>query len=50
MPGFDVLSASPVAELLKGKIICSNWDVAELIAKEELQTSPLLTFGLLGWP
>lgn len=48
---FIVWSASPEAEFLKGKFIWSNWDVTELLAKkEELQNSPLLTLGLLGWP
>jgi hypothetical protein len=46
-----VWSASPEADFMKGKIYWSNWDVPELIAKkEELQSSPQLTLGLLGWP
>jgi len=49
--GFFVWLASPEAEFLKGKFVWSNWDVDELKAKrEELEGTPNLTLGLLGWP
>jgi hypothetical protein len=36
---------------LKGKFVWSNWDVDELKAKrEELEGTPNLTLGLVGWP
>ena len=48
---FIVWATSPEAEFLKGKLLWANWDVDELKAKrEELEGSPLLTLGLLGWP
>jgi hypothetical protein len=48
---FIVWATSPEAEFLKGKLLWANWDVDELKARrEELEGSPLLTLGLLGWP
>lgn len=48
---FVVWVASPDAAFLKGKLVWANWDMDELIAKkEELESSPQLTVGLLGWP
>jgi hypothetical protein len=39
------------AAFLRGKFVWANWDVSELIAKrEELESSPTLTIGLLGCP
>lgn len=46
-----VWAVSPEAEFLRGKFFWSNWDVDDLIARqEELTSSNELTTGLLGWP
>ncbi|KAL3424642.1 short chain dehydrogenase reductase [Phlyctema vagabunda] len=48
---FSVWLASPEARFLKGKFLWANWDVDELKAKaEQLQSSPQLSLGLVGWP
>jgi len=48
---FIVWAVSPEAEFLKGKMIWSNWDVEELIAKKaEIEGTPRFTMVLSGWP
>jgi hypothetical protein len=52
LPGnFMVWLSSPEGAFLKGRLVWSNWDVDELMAKkEEITSNPsLLTLGLLGW-
>ncbi|MCJ1377273.1 hypothetical protein MMC17_000365 [Xylographa soralifera] len=48
---FCVWLASPESEFLKGRLLWSNWDVAELKEREEeIKEKDLLTVRLLGWP
>ena len=48
---FVVWAASPEAEFLQGKLVWSNWDVKELMARaKEIQEGNEMTLGLLGWP
>ena len=48
---FLVWAASPEAEFLKGRLLWSNWDVPELIARRvEFEGTPKFTVGLHGWP
>lgn len=48
---FYLWLASPEANFLKGKFLWANWDVDELKARAaELESSPELTVGLVGWP
>lgn len=48
---FSVWLASGEAHFLKGKYLWANWDVDELKARaKELEDSPQLTIGLVGWP
>ncbi|CAO2658161.1 Nn.00g074210.m01.CDS01 [Neocucurbitaria sp. VM-36] len=48
---FFVWLASPEARFLKGKYLWANWDVDELKARaKEIESSPLLSIGLNGWP
>ena len=48
---FVVWAASPAAAFLKGKLVWSNWDVEELMARaEEIEAGNTLTLGLNGWP
>jgi NAD(P)-dependent dehydrogenase (short-subunit alcohol dehydrogenase family) len=47
---FSVWLASPKSNPLKGKFIWANWDVEELLARqEEINSKNLLTTGLKGW-
>lgn len=46
---FIVWSVSSKAEFLKGKLIWSTWDVEEKAKKELSETTPELTFDLIGW-
>ena len=47
---FSVWLASPKSDPLKGKFIWANWDVEELLARqEEINSKNLLTTGLKGW-
>lgn len=52
LPGhFSVWLASPEAEFLRGKFVCANWDVEELVSrKEEFKTTDLATIRLFGLP
>jgi hypothetical protein len=48
--GFIVWAASNNANFARGKMIWSNWDVAELKAKEnEIASSHLLSTSVEGW-
>lgn len=48
---FSVWLASEEARFLKGKFLWTNWDVDELKARAgELENSPQLTIGLVGYP
>ncbi len=48
---FNVWLASSEARFLKGKFLWANWDVNELrIQAQEIEASPQLTIGLVGWP
>jgi NAD(P)-dependent dehydrogenase (short-subunit alcohol dehydrogenase family) len=48
---FNVWVASPEARFLRGKYIWANWDVDELKEKKkEIEGTPLLSLGLIGWP
>ncbi len=48
---FIVWAISPESDFLRGKLIWSNWDVEELIArKAELEGTTKFTMVLEGWP
>ena len=48
---FMVWLASPEARFLNGKFVWANWDVDELKARaHEIENSPFLSIGLVGWP
>ncbi|KAE8333316.1 hypothetical protein BDV39DRAFT_199044 [Aspergillus sergii] len=48
---FNVWLASREARFLRGKFLWANWDVDELKAQEEeIEASPRLSIGLVGWP
>lgn len=52
MPGaFSVwLAATPAADFLQGRLIWSNWDVQELLEREEeIVRKDLFTLKLSGW-
>ncbi|KAI1357077.1 NAD(P)-binding protein [Xylaria sp. FL0043] len=48
---FNLWLASPEARFLRGKFLWCNWDIDELKARaKELEASPELNIGLVGWP
>ncbi|MCJ1403612.1 hypothetical protein MMC11_006835 [Xylographa trunciseda] len=49
--GFCVWLASPEAEFLRSKVVWTNWDVEEMMAKkDEISKNPdFLTLGYNGW-
>lgn len=48
---FCVWLTSLESEFLRGRFLFSNWDVAELKAREqEIKDNNLLALGLNGWP
>lgn len=48
---FLVWVASPEADFLKGRLLWSNWDVPELVARRtEFEGTLKFTVGLHGWP
>jgi NAD(P)-dependent dehydrogenase (short-subunit alcohol dehydrogenase family) len=48
---FTVWLASSEASFLRGKYLWVNWDVDELKGKsKEIEGTPLLSLGLIGWP
>ena len=50
-PHFLVWVVSKAARFLKGRFVCANWDVDELVAKKkDIETSRILEGNVHGWP
>ena len=50
-PHFLVWVVSKEARFLKGRFVCANWDVKELMGKKkEIETSRILEANVHGWP